>query len=115
VKCWKDYSWADYSNPFVTTTAVSSVVCGRSLAGIVGSNPAWPWCLSHVNVEFYKVKVSGQGWSIVQRSHIQCGVIVKPQEVAPAHRGVFCRGKKFHKRFLVISIVYEFLNPLRTF
>jgi hypothetical protein len=47
-------------------------VCVRSLAGIVGSNPAWPWCLSLVNVEFFEVEVSGQGCSTVQNSHTEC-------------------------------------------
>ena len=35
--------------------------------------------MSLVNVEFSNVEVTGQGCSIIQRSHTGCGVIVKPQ------------------------------------
>jgi len=46
-------------------------LCGRSLAGIVGSNPAGTWmdgCLSLVSVICCRVEVSIAGRSLVQRS-----------------------------------------------
>jgi hypothetical protein len=50
-------------------------VCGRSLAGIVGSNPAGAWkSLSLVSVVCCQVEVSASGWSLVQRSPTECGV-----------------------------------------
>jgi hypothetical protein len=57
-------------------------VWGRSLAGIVGSNPTegmdvcllWMLC-------FVEVEVSATGWSLLQRNPTECGVsvIVKPR------------------------------------
>jgi len=53
--------WADSSS------AQSKVwVCGRSLAGILGSNPAGVVCC--------QVEVSASGWSLVQKSPTECGV-----------------------------------------
>jgi hypothetical protein len=50
-------------------------VCGRSLAGIVGSNPTGGHgCLSLVSVVCCQVEVSASGWSLVQRSPTECGV-----------------------------------------
>jgi hypothetical protein len=49
--------------------------CGRSLAGIAGSNPARGLgCLSVVSVVFCQVEVSATGRSLVQRNHTECGV-----------------------------------------
>ena len=48
-------------------------VCGRSLAGIVGSNSAGVW-MSVVSVVFCQVEVSASGWSLVKRSPTGCGV-----------------------------------------
>jgi hypothetical protein len=48
-------------------------VCGRSLAGIVGSNPARIMdCLSVVSVVCCQVEVPASGWSLVQRSPTEC-------------------------------------------
>jgi len=41
-------------------------VYGRSLAGIVGSNPAGAW-MSVLSVVCCQVEVSATGWSLVQR------------------------------------------------
>jgi hypothetical protein len=50
-------------------------VCGRSLTGILGSNPAGGHgCLSLVSVVCCQVEVSATGWSLVQRSPTECGV-----------------------------------------
>jgi hypothetical protein len=53
-------------------------VCGRSLVGIVGSNPAGggggDGCLSLVSVVFRQIEVSATGRSLVQRSRTECGV-----------------------------------------
>jgi hypothetical protein len=50
-------------------------VYGRSLAGIVGSNPArGHGCLSLVSVVCCQVEVSATSWSFVQRSPTVCGV-----------------------------------------
>ena len=48
-------------------------VCGPSLAGIVGSNPAGAWMFV-VSVVCCQVEVSASGWSLVQRSFTDCGV-----------------------------------------
>jgi hypothetical protein len=48
-------------------------VCGRSLAGIVGSNPAGA-CLFVVSVVCCQVEVSASVWSFIQRRPTECGV-----------------------------------------
>ena len=47
--------------------------CSRSLAEIVGSNPARAW-MSVVSFVCCQVEVSATGWSPVQRSSTDCGV-----------------------------------------
>ena len=47
-------------------------VCGGSLAGISGSNPAGVWV--SVSFDFFWSEVSAMGRSFVQRSPIECGV-----------------------------------------
>ena len=47
-------------------------VWDRSLAGIVGSNPAVGM---DVSVACCKVEISSSGWSLVQRSPTECGVV----------------------------------------
>jgi hypothetical protein len=50
-------------------------VCGRSIAGIAGSNPPrGHGCLSFVNAVCCQVEVSATGRSLVQRSPTDCGV-----------------------------------------
>ena len=49
-------------------------VCGRSLAGIAGWNPAGGMDVSLVCVVCYQVQVSATGRSFVQRSPTDCGV-----------------------------------------
>jgi hypothetical protein len=48
-------------------------VCGRWLGGIAGSNPAGGYeSLSLVSIVCYRVEISASGWSLVQRSPIDC-------------------------------------------
>jgi hypothetical protein len=50
-------------------------VCGHSLAGITGSNPAMGMdVLFLVSVVCCQVEVSAKGRSLVQRSHTECDV-----------------------------------------
>jgi hypothetical protein len=57
-------------------------VCGRSLAGIVGSNPTGGHgCLSVVSVVCCQVEVSATGRSLAQRSPTECGVSECDREV----------------------------------
>jgi hypothetical protein len=49
-------------------------VCGRSLAGIVGSNPVAGMDVCLLCVVCCHVEVSATGWSLVQRSPTECGV-----------------------------------------
>ena len=50
-------------------------VCGGSLAGITGSNPAGSWMsLSSGCCVFCQLEVSAMGRSFVQRGPIECGV-----------------------------------------
>jgi hypothetical protein len=73
------------------------LVCGRSLTGFAGSNPAGGHgCLSLVSVVCCQVEVSATSWSLVQRNHTECDV---PKSVCSwslgneetlAHNGLFC-------------------------
>ena len=60
--------------PIPVTPRSKAWVCGRSLAGIVGSNPAGAW----VSVSCECCVLSGRGlssgWSHVHRSPTECGV-----------------------------------------
>ena len=49
-------------------------VCGRSLAAIVGSNPAGSMDVSLVNVVCCQVEVPAPGRSLIQRSPTESGV-----------------------------------------
>ena len=49
-------------------------IYGRSLAGIVGSNPTGGMDVSVVSVVCCQVEVSVSGWSLVQGSPTECGV-----------------------------------------
>jgi hypothetical protein len=51
-------------------------VCGRTLAGLAGSNPA-DGCLSVVSVVCCQVEVCATGRSLVQRSLTDCGVSLR--------------------------------------
>jgi hypothetical protein len=58
--------------PIPVTTQSKAWVCGRSLAGIAGSNPAGG--MSLVSVECCQVEVSATGRSLLRRSLTKCGV-----------------------------------------
>jgi hypothetical protein len=49
-------------------------VCGRSIAGIVGSNPAGGMDVFLLSVLCCRVQVSASGWSLLQKSPTECGV-----------------------------------------
>ena len=50
-------------------------VCGRTVAGITGSTAPGTWkSVFFVSVVCCEVEVSASGWSLVQRSPIECGV-----------------------------------------
>ena len=51
---------------------VAARVCGRSLAGIVGSNPAGHGYLSLVSVVYCRVEVAAKGRSVIQRNPTEC-------------------------------------------
>jgi hypothetical protein len=74
-------------------------VCGLSIVGIVGSNPAvGHGCLCVVSVVCCQVEVSATGWSLVQRSPTECGVSEGDREVSIMRsrttRGCCAFGKK---------------------
>jgi len=49
-------------------------VCGRSLAGIAGSNPAGVMDVFFVSGVYIQVEVFASGWSLVQRRPPECDV-----------------------------------------
>ena len=79
-------------------------VCGRSLVGIVGSNPAGGMdvCLLWVGVVCCQVEVSASRLSLVQRSPTECGVSECDREASIMRRPWPTRGycamkKNYHK------------------
>jgi hypothetical protein len=61
--------------PIAVAGRCKAWLCGLTLAGIAGSNPAGGHgCLSFVSVVCCQVEVSATGWSLVQRSPTECGV-----------------------------------------
>ena len=64
-------------------------VYGRSLAGIVGSNPAGntDGCPSLVSVVYCWVKVSATGLSLVQRSPVELDVSQRDREASTVGGG----------------------------
>jgi len=61
------------------TTAVAvrswAWVCGRSLAGIpVFESRRGHGCMCLVRVVYCRVEASAPGWSLVQRSAVECGI-----------------------------------------
>ena len=76
-------------------------VCGRSLAGIEGSNPAREHgCLSLVSVVCSQAKVSATGRSLVQRCVVMCDLEASRMRV-PAS-GFCARGKnQFLNNFVI--------------
>ena len=58
-------------------------VCGRSLAGIAGSNPVGVWMsVSCVFCVCCQVEVSATSWSLVQSSPTECGVSECDREIS---------------------------------
>jgi hypothetical protein len=58
--------------PIPVAAPSKAPVCGRSLAGIVGLNPAGDGCLSLVSVVCFQVQLSATGRSLLQRSLTVC-------------------------------------------
>jgi len=58
-------------SPIPKSARSKALVCGRSLAGMVGPNPVGGM---DVNVVCCQVEVSATGWSLVQTSPTDCGV-----------------------------------------
>jgi hypothetical protein len=67
-------------------------ICGRSLAGIVGSNPQGHACLPPVNIEWCQVEVSASGLSLAQRSPTECSVSECDGEVSVMSTSWHTRG-----------------------
>jgi len=68
-------------------------VFGRSLGGIVGSNPAGGHgCLSLVSVVCCQVEFSASGWSLVQMSPTECGLSECNRKVSIIRRPLPTRG-----------------------
>jgi hypothetical protein len=60
--------------PIPVATRCKAWVCGRSLAGIAGSNPAGEWISIFCENVCFHVEVSAAGRSLVQRSRTEYGV-----------------------------------------
>ena len=81
--------------------AVSNAwVCGRSLVGIAGSNPAEGHrCPSLVNVVCFQVLVSATSWSIFQRSSNECVSMSVTRRINnPLHLQCFGRSQTKRER-----------------
>jgi hypothetical protein len=62
-------------------------VCGRSVFGIAGPNPAKRrGCLSLTSVVCCQIQVSVSGLSLVQRSRTECGVSERDREASIKRR-----------------------------
>ena len=72
----------DINSPIPVAERSKACVCSRSPAEIAGSNPAGGLDICLLCV--CQVEVSARGWSLIQRSPIDCGVslcvISKPQD-----------------------------------
>jgi len=95
--------------PIPVAARPKALVCGRLLAGIVGSNPAGGHkCLSLVSVVCCKLEITASGWSVVQRSPTECGVSECDHESSAMMRpwltGLLLHGKKI---FLVEIQFYD--------
>ena len=62
-----------YGEPIQVAVRSKTWVCGRSLAGIVGSNPIGGVSVC-LNVVCCQVEVSASGWLLVHSSPTECGV-----------------------------------------
>jgi hypothetical protein len=68
-------------------------VCGRSVAGIAGSNPTkGHGCRSFVSLMCCQTEVSASGRSLVQRSPTKCGVSESDREASIIRRPWPTRG-----------------------
>jgi hypothetical protein len=65
----------NYCEPIPVAARPKEYVCGRALAGILGSNPTGGMDLfSLVQCLCCQVDVPATGRSLVRRSHTECGV-----------------------------------------
>jgi hypothetical protein len=79
--------------PIPVAARFKAWVYGRTLAGIVGFNSRrGHGCLSLVSVVYCQIEVFATGWSLVQRSPIECGVSECNREASIMRRPWFTRG-----------------------
>jgi hypothetical protein len=95
-------------------------VCGRSLAGIAGSNLAGGMdVFLLLSVVCCQVEVTVTGLSLVQRSPTECGLSEYDRksldnEKALAHQRLPKHGKRKFVLKLIINVFYICINTLRT-
>jgi hypothetical protein len=84
-------------------------ICGRSPAGIAGSNPRGDIEVSVVTVVCYQVQIAATGRSLVQRSHTDCVVSLcvnqKPQG-AGGHGALWAVEPQRKKYFIFKQCTY---------
>ena len=81
--------------PISVTARSKALGCGRLLAGIEGANPSRDMDVCLVNVVCYQLEVSATGWSLVQRSPIECGVSECDRDASIMRRPwLLCQKKK---------------------
>ena len=74
------------NRPIPVATRSKAWVCGRSLAGILVSNPTGTWTLVSVGVVCCQVEVSATGRSLFKRSPRECGVSEHDREASIMRR-----------------------------
>ena len=82
-------------------------VCGHSLDGVVGSNPAGAWMPVSYECFYCQVEVPASGWSLVQNIPIECcasecdhkaSIMSRPWAVAPWKIQIYSREYTIRKR-----------------
>ena len=100
--------------PIPVTARSKPGVFARSIAGIVGLNPAGGMDVCLVIIVCCLLEVTAKGWSLTQRSSTECGVPecdLKPDnEGALAHWGVLRHVKKNTKFCDVYKLRTEWLR-----
>ena len=98
-----------YCLPIPVAVWSKACVCGRSLAGVVGSNPAGDFDVCHLlSVLCCQVEVSVTDRSLVQRNPTECGLSVCDRGISVMRhwpiRG--CRVKEKLFLFRITRILY---------
>jgi hypothetical protein len=95
--------------PITVAARSKAWVCGRSITGIAGSNPArGHGCLPLVSVVRCQVEVSARGRSLIQGSPAECGVSDCDREASIMRRprptrGCCAIGKKIGTFSLIVA------------